>query len=60
MITSKSQRNFLIEQILYKKSSKPEMVLEDRKILQNFYFDDVKNLEQIIGKKLPWKNFETI
>ena len=60
MITSKSQRNFLRHQILFKKSSKPEMTLEDRKILQNFYFDDVKNLEQVIGKKLPWKNFETI
>jgi len=60
MITSKSQRGFLRENILFKKSSKPEMLLEDRKILQNFYFDDAKNLERIIGKKLPWKNFETI
>jgi len=57
MITSKSQRDFLRENILFKKSSKPEMLLKDRKILQNFYFDDVKNLELIIGKKLPWKNF---
>jgi len=30
---------------------------EDRKFLTNFYSDDVKKLQTLLGRKLPWANF---
>jgi len=40
------------------KTKKPNMDAQDRKLLFNFYKDDVKNLETILGQKLPWSNFQ--
>ena len=40
------------------KKSKPNMFEKDRKVLINFYKDDVKQLAKILGRKLPWKNFQ--
>ena len=30
---------------------------ESRKLLKNYYQDDVKNLNEFFGRKLPWANF---
>ena len=56
-IISPSVRRLLREQILLKKQPKPKMDQEDRDILIKFYKEDVKNLEKILGRSLPWKNF---
>lgn len=45
------------EKVFIKKGEKPEISLEDREILINFFADDVKMLEKFIEKKLSWKNF---
>ncbi len=48
---------FIRDNFLTKKGLYPELDSHSRKILINFYQDDVKNLERLLGKKLPWKNF---
>jgi len=35
----------------------PEISKEDEQFLKNYYKDDVKKLEKILNRKLPWKNF---
>ncbi len=35
-----------------------ELDNKSKKILIDFYRDDVKNLENILGYKLPWSNFQ--
>jgi len=31
---------------------------EEIEVLVKFYYDDVKKLETILGRKLPWPNFQ--
>ena len=42
------------ERVLLKKVSKPAMPQEARKFLEDCYRDDVRRLEDILGRKLPW------
>ena len=48
------------EKILKKKQNqaKPSMSKEDTEILVKFFEDDVTKLQIILGRKLPWKNFQ--
>jgi len=57
-LLSESTRKFFSTQVLQKKSTKPKMDLKDKKFLIEFYKDDVQKLEELLGKKLPWKNFQ--
>ena len=52
-----SARKYVRENILEKKQPKPKMEPSDKEFLINFYKDDVKKLEDLLGKKMPWKNF---
>jgi len=45
------------DKILLKQETKPKMDDEDRKSLVNFYKEDVEKLQNILGQRLPWKNF---
>jgi len=54
---SSSSRKF-ITNLLLKKQSKPKMREEDKKTLTNFYREDVKKLQSLLGRNLPWPNFE--
>jgi hypothetical protein len=42
------------ERILLKQTDKPALPDETRRFLQEMYRDDVLNLEQILGRPLPW------
>jgi len=42
------------ERILLRKVSKPAMPQEARKLLEDLYRDDVRKLEEILGRALPW------
>ena len=53
---SETTRAF-VKGVLTKKVTKPKMDDEDRGTLKKFYKDDVKELEKILGQKLPWPNF---
>jgi len=53
-------RKFVREKILFKYPQKPKINEKDRKILVDYYNNDVNKLEKILGKKLPWKNFLTL
>ena len=55
---SASARKFVKENLLMKNKPKPKINLEARKILVDFYKEDVEKLEKLLGKKFPWKNFQ--
>ena len=58
-IIPKSGKHWLKHKLIEKdtNTSKPKMELGERAFLKNFYKDDVKNLEILLGGKLSWKNF---
>lgn len=55
-IMPKNTRKILKDKILLAEK-KPTMSKEDKEILKNFFSNDVKELEKIFGRKLPWPNF---
>ena len=57
-IVPRSTRIFLKETFLFKREPKPTMDHESREILVQFYKDDVQKLETMLGRKLPWPNFQ--
>jgi len=44
----------IFRKLFYKKVKKKEMLESDTVFLQNLYNNDVKNLEFLLNKKLPW------
>ena len=54
---SPSSRKLIQEKLLLKKQPKPKMDPVDSKVLIEFYRDDVKKMEELLGRKLPWPNF---
>jgi len=50
-------REAIKTKFLYKKSTKPELPIEYRKRLVKVFAEDVKNLEKLLDKKLPWNDF---
>jgi len=52
-----SSRKYFREKILVGKSSKPSITRNSHDILFNYYREDVKKLENLLGRKFPWKNF---
>ena len=59
-IISPSKRKILKESLLIKNEQKPEIQFNEGKLLIDYYLEDVKNLQKLIGEKLPWKNFQNI
>jgi len=45
------------DRFMFKQTTKPQMSVEDRMSLKNIYEQEVKNLEQLLDKKLPWVDF---
>ena len=43
---------------LEKQVKKPKMEQKDREFLKKFYKDDVDDLKNILGRDLPWPNFQ--
>ena len=37
---------------------KPPMEPQDRDYLVNYYWNDVRRTEVLLGRRLPWPNFE--
>jgi len=60
----KSLKWKLKDAILVKNEKKPDLEKEDRLILENYYFDDVKKLQNLLKRRLPWgwieKNFNNM
>jgi len=50
-------RKFLRRKVLTKKQTKPTIEDEDRKILQEYYKEDVEKLKKILKRDLLWSNF---
>jgi len=58
-ILPSSIRRIIRERILIAKKQKPNMKAKDRETLVNYYLNDVKKLENFLGRSLPWENFST-
>jgi len=43
--------------ILVRQASKPVMGADEREFLVRYYRDDVARLEDLLGRRLPWRNF---
>lgn len=51
---------YVLDNFFTKKTLYPKLDSQSRKILIDFYRDDVKDLEKFLGYKLPWHNFHNI
>jgi len=56
-IISSSTRKHLRDKFLMEQQVKPKMDAQDRDLLIKYYKSDVKNLHELLGRKLPWHNF---
>ena len=45
------------ERFLVKESSRPALKQNERQQLMEIYQDDVENLDKLLGRRLPWKDF---
>jgi len=50
----KNMNLFVIENILNKKTKKPQMGEKENQILSELYYENIIKLEKIINRKLPW------
>jgi len=57
-LLSKTSREFLKEKLILTNKPKPEIDEELRTKLIKYYFEDVKKLENLLGRKFPWVNFQ--
>jgi len=55
----RSGRQFIEHKLLQTKS-KPKISKKDKEPLVKFYENDVRKIQDFLGKKLPWKNFKEL
>jgi hypothetical protein len=53
-------RKWVRDRLLMKKAAKPDMDPEARRVLTDFYRDDVQKLSRLLGRPLPWRNFPEV
>jgi hypothetical protein len=53
-------RKFVRNALLVKQAPKPRMDPKAREALVRYYRDDVRRLEVLLGRRLPWRNFAEI
>jgi len=58
ILLPKNLRHDLKFKFLIKKSKKPNITEKEIKYLSNFFKNDVKNLEKLLGKSLLWDEFK--
>jgi len=46
---------FSLRKILTKKTVKPQISIEEKNLLEEFYREDVLNLEKSLNRKFPWE-----
>jgi len=51
-------RTFLKNTVLSKPNPKPVMGPKEKEILVEYFQEDIKNIETLLGRKLPWHNFK--
>jgi len=54
---SPKTRSYIQYNLLMKNTKKPLLSEEDRSLLQNTYRENTIKLSEILGRKIPWKNF---
>ncbi len=57
-ILSKSSRDFIKKKIIKYSNNRKKLDESDKQLLIKIYNDDVKKLEKLLGKELPWPNFK--
>jgi len=46
--------SMIVKTVLGKKTTKSEMNIDDRKVLEKIYHDDIKKLEILLNRNIPW------
>ena len=49
--------NKLGDKFFLRQTKKPSMLPSERKLLKEIYETEVRNLEELLGSKLPWDDF---
>jgi len=57
-LISPSKRRILKEKLILKEEEKPKMEENEKKLLINYCRDDVQKIKNLLGRNLPWKNFQ--
>jgi len=52
-------RKLVRNAFLMKRAPKPKMNDEDRQFLVQYYREDVRRLDLLLGRRLPWRNFRS-
>jgi len=55
---SKSSRVFLENKLSESNKDQIKLSKEDKQLLIKFFYNDVKKLEKLLGRELPWPNFQ--
>jgi len=58
LLISPSVRKTIRDHFLVKKAAKPPMPQDAREFLVQYYADDVQSLVRLLGRNLPWRNFQ--
>jgi len=58
LLISPSMRKAIRDRFLVKKAAKPPMPQDAREFLVQYYADDVQSLARLLGRNLPWRNFQ--
>ena len=53
-------RKLIRNKLLVKEVPKPPMDPQAREFLVNYYHDDVFRTQDVLGRRLPWPNFENL
>ncbi len=59
LFLSSSSRKSLGRKLYIKNEKKPKMNKNDREELKKFHYDDVQKLQTLLGRELPWEDFQT-
>jgi len=58
MTLPKSSRHFIENKIWESNKNRIKLGKKDEQLLIKFFYDDVKKLEKLLGRELPWPNFK--
>ena len=57
LLISSRARKWMRENLLMKPAAKPSMDAEARKFLTEYYAEDVRTVTELLGRRVPWRNF---
>jgi len=60
LISSSEKRKKNFQKVARPTKERPKMTQDDRLLLRDIYFKDVKKTKQMLNRELPWITFERL